>query len=57
MLLPRLPDGDPPREPEENDAAYRERCELHRREVHVGMTRARDGLWLGYLTAAAARTA
>ena len=57
VFLPRLTDGDPPREAGENDAAYRERCELARRETHVGMTRARDGLWLGYVAPAVARTA
>lgn len=30
--------------------AYEERCARQRREEYVGMTRARDGLWLGYLT-------
>lgn len=29
--------------------SYRERVERERRELYVGMTRARDGLWLGYL--------
>lgn len=55
VFLPLL-DVDPPRRRGEDEAAYRERCEVVRREVHVGMTRARDGLWLGYVEAAA-RTA
>ena len=29
------------------DGADRERWELRRRELYVGMTRARDGLWVG----------
>jgi hypothetical protein len=29
------------------DGAERERWELRRRELYVGMTRARDGLWVG----------
>jgi ATP-dependent exoDNAse (exonuclease V) beta subunit len=36
--------GPPP------DDSYRERAERTRRELYVGMTRARDGLWLGYLS-------
>lgn len=32
----------------ESDAAYRERLELAHRQLFVGMTRARDLLWLGY---------
>ncbi len=57
VFLPLLDRAEPPRQPGEHEAAYRERCEVARREVHVGMTRARDGLWLGYVDAAAARTA
>ena len=34
--------------PPEDDAP-RERWELARRELYVGMTRARDGLWVGVL--------
>jgi superfamily I DNA/RNA helicase len=34
----------------ESDDAHRERAERMRRELFVGMTRARDGLWLGYLS-------
>lgn len=33
----------------EADESYRQRAERTRRELYVGMTRARDGLWLGYL--------
>jgi hypothetical protein len=32
------------------DAASLERYELQRRELYVGMTRARDGLWVGVVT-------
>jgi hypothetical protein len=50
VLLPGLHDG--PLEPwhGESDDSYRERAERMRRELYVGMTRARDGLWLGYLS-------
>jgi len=37
--------------PGESDDAYRERCELARRQRFVAMTRARDGLWLGSVAA------
>lgn len=49
VLLPGLREG--PAEPwnGESDDSYRERAERMRRELYVGMTRARDGLWLGYL--------
>jgi ATP-dependent exoDNAse (exonuclease V) beta subunit len=33
----------------ETEQSYAERCARQRRELYVGMTRARDGLWLGYL--------
>lgn len=49
VFLPRLVDGPGTRWTDESDAAYRERVELDRRELFVGMTRARDGLWLGFL--------
>jgi superfamily I DNA/RNA helicase len=49
VFLPRLVDGPGTRWIDESDAAYRERIELERRELFVGMTRARDGLWLGFL--------
>ena len=48
VFLPRLSDTPPPRL-SELDAAYAERAALWRREVFVGMTRARDRLWLGYV--------
>jgi superfamily I DNA/RNA helicase len=50
VLLPGIPDS--PLEPwrGESDDSYRERAERTRRELYVGMTRARDGLWLGYLS-------
>lgn len=49
VFLPRLVDGPGTRWTDESDAAYRERVVLGRRELFVGMTRARDGLWLGFL--------
>jgi superfamily I DNA/RNA helicase len=49
VFLPRLVDGPGTRWTDESDAAYRERVELERRELFVGMTRARDGLWLGFV--------
>lgn len=49
VLLPGLCDGPPELWRGESDDAYRERVERERRELFVGMTRARDGLWLGYL--------
>jgi superfamily I DNA/RNA helicase len=49
VLLPGL--REPLLEPwaGESEAAFQERSERTRRELFVGMTRARDGLWLGYL--------
>jgi superfamily I DNA/RNA helicase len=49
VLLPGL--DDRPAEPWSGESAesFRERTERERRELYVGMTRARDGLWLGYL--------
>ena len=49
VLLPGLRGGPPDAWPGESDAAFEERTERTRREFFVGMTRARDGLWLGYL--------
>jgi ATP-dependent exoDNAse (exonuclease V) beta subunit len=49
VLLPGLREGPVPPYPGESDDAYRERAERMRRELYVGMTRARDGLWLGYV--------
>jgi superfamily I DNA/RNA helicase len=51
VLLPGLHDGPIKLWSGESDEAYRERAERMRRELYVGMTRARDGLWLGYLEA------
>ena len=51
VLLPGLIDGPPKPWPGEAAEAYHERAERTRRETYVGMTRARDGLWLGYLQA------
>jgi hypothetical protein len=53
VALPQLVDGPAMQRPDEADGAYRERVELERRELFVGMTRARDGLWLGFVTAPA----
>ncbi|UDY24160.1 nuclease-related domain-containing DEAD/DEAH box helicase [Nocardioides sp. Kera G14] len=49
VLMPELEPGLPDIWSGETAAAYQERCERLRRELFVGMTRARDGLWLGYL--------
>ena len=49
VALPQLVDGPSTRLTDEADDAYRERIELGRRELFVGMTRARDGLWLGFV--------
>ncbi len=47
VLLPDVPAGlvGAPVVPE--DPAAREAWDLHRREIYVAMTRARDGLWVG----------
>ena len=50
VLLPGLEDGPVKPWAGESDESYRERAERMRRELFVGMTRARDGLWLGYLS-------
>jgi superfamily I DNA/RNA helicase len=49
VLLPGLQEGAPAPWAGECADSYRERVERERRELYVGMTRARDGLWLGYL--------
>jgi superfamily I DNA/RNA helicase len=49
VLLPHLTSGPGEPWPGESADAYQERAERNRRELFVGMTRARDGLWLGYL--------
>jgi hypothetical protein len=50
VLIPGLrADSVPPQWPGESEDSHRERAERERRELYVGMTRARDGLWLGYL--------
>jgi superfamily I DNA/RNA helicase len=49
VLLPHVPAkllADPPTTESESESA-KERRELDRRELYVGMTRARDGLWVG----------
>ena len=50
VFLPRLTDGLSTRWSDETESAHRERVERERRELYVGMTRARDGLWLGFVT-------
>lgn len=52
VLMPGMRTDPPEVWPGETDASYAERCERLRRELFVGMTRARDGLWLGYLVKA-----
>ncbi len=49
VLIPGLRPGPLKQWAGESDDSYRERAERTRRELYVGMTRARDGLWLGYL--------
>lgn len=51
VFLPQLVDGPVTRWQDETDSAHRERVERERRELFVGMTRARDGLWLGFVNA------
>ena len=48
VLMPGLR-STPKRLPGEHDAAFLERGERLRRLQYVGITRARHGLWLGYL--------
>lgn len=50
VFLPQLRHARREQQAGESDSAYREGLELERRQLYVGMTRARDGLWLGYLT-------
>lgn len=49
VLMPGMSRGKPEIWRGETFDAYEERCARQRREEYVGMTRARDGLWLGYL--------
>lgn len=49
VLIPDMREGPLRQWAGESDDAFRERAERTRRELFVGMTRARDGLWLGYL--------
>ena len=49
VMLPGLREGALEPWRGESEDAFRERAERMRRELFVGMTRARDGLWLGYL--------
>ncbi len=51
VFLPQLVDGPVTRWQDETQSAHRERVERERRELFVGMTRARDGLWLGFVDA------
>jgi AAA domain/UvrD-like helicase C-terminal domain/Nuclease-related domain len=56
VFLPRLSDEPPRQRMGEMDSAYVERAALWRRELFVGMTRARDLLWLGYLSGPAVKS-
>ncbi|WP_031274245.1 3'-5' exonuclease, partial [Curtobacterium sp. B8] len=49
VLLPHVPAALLADAPPTDSVADRERRELDRRELYVGMTRARDGLWVGTL--------
>ncbi|MCI2237070.1 NERD domain-containing protein [Paenibacillus sp. TRM 82003] len=49
VFLPGLREGGSAAKPGESETAWRERLEVERRELYVGMTRARDSLWLGFL--------
>ncbi len=49
VLLPHVAAKLLAEAPDTESVAARERRELDRRELYVGMTRARDGLWLGSL--------
>ncbi|TIC84427.1 3'-5' exonuclease [Nocardioides sp. GY 10127] len=49
VFLPYLSEQPPAQEPGEPAESHRERVDRWRHERYVGMTRARDGLWLGYL--------
>ena len=49
VFLPGLSREPEPIWPGETSESHAERCERLRREQYVAMTRARDGLWLGYL--------
>ncbi|GAA1528134.1 nuclease-related domain-containing DEAD/DEAH box helicase [Nocardioides humi] len=49
VLMPGMRHQPPAQRSGETESAYAERRERFRRELFVGMTRARDGLWLGYL--------
>jgi hypothetical protein len=49
VLLPHVPAKLLADAPKTESVADRERRELDRRELYVGMTRARDGLWVGAL--------
>lgn len=51
VLLPNLSQEPPDQMAGETPESYLERVERWRRELYVAMTRARDGLWLGYLGA------
>ena len=48
VLMPGLV-TESPAQPGENEDAHGERIERRRREEYVAMTRARHGLWLGYV--------
>ncbi|MEW1959560.1 3'-5' exonuclease [Kineococcus sp. NPDC059986] len=50
VFLPGLREGGTAAKAGESESAWRERLEVERRELYVGMTRARDGLWLGFVS-------
>lgn len=50
VFLPYLRPAPPAMRVGESEEAFGERAERERRELFVGMTRARDVLWLGYVT-------
>ena len=52
VLLPRLSDAPRRLRRGESESDHRDRLELERRQLFVGMTRARAGLWMGYLGSA-----
>lgn len=49
VFLPLLTRVAPPRHGGEAEPAYEERVARERRALYVGMTRARDRLWLGFV--------
>jgi superfamily I DNA/RNA helicase len=50
VLIPDSDTATRPRRTHESDDAYAERTDRERTRLYVGLTRARDGLWLGTTT-------